>query len=252
MLGGVGGRRQGCFQDRGSGEEQAPVRLECDHLARGEVGRRIGLDEVPVRVEPPSLDGDLVRLAHHMQDHRRVRTDALRGVQDYWSTETVKRRDVLTGGGAYAAAAYTTPSPTGSPVPLMPPPGRAAGAASALPRSPTSGRPPTRPVGGTPSSAAVTGAPAQSPSASPGRPFLSSAAATATRPAASFSPPPPNSLASSPGPRSTAAGTPSPSSTSSRPCACPRPAALSRWAPTSPAPWRSRACCRATPTRPST
>ncbi|MFJ1936829.1 acetaldehyde dehydrogenase (acetylating) [Kitasatospora sp. NPDC088160] len=39
--------------------------------------------------------------------------------------------------------------------------------------------------------------------------------------------------ASSPGPRSTTAGTPSPSSTSSRPYACPRQAATSRWAPTS-------------------
>ncbi|MEU8540879.1 sporulation protein [Streptomyces sp. NPDC048717] len=39
----------------------------------------------------------------------RDRADAVRGVQDYWSTETVNRRDVLTGGGAYAAAAYFTP-----------------------------------------------------------------------------------------------------------------------------------------------
>ncbi|MFE0460408.1 sporulation protein [Kitasatospora sp. NPDC058965] len=41
-------------------------------------------------------------------DFPRDRTDAVRGVQDYWSTGNVKRRDFLSG-GTFAAAAYATP-----------------------------------------------------------------------------------------------------------------------------------------------
>ena len=37
--------------------------------------RRVGLDEVPVRVEQPAFDGDLVRLPHGVQDHRQAHRD---------------------------------------------------------------------------------------------------------------------------------------------------------------------------------
>ena len=70
-----------CFEHRRGGEEQAPIRLQRDHLVGGELGRRVGLDEVPVRVEQPAFDGDLVRLPHHVQDHRQAQRDEHRVLQ---------------------------------------------------------------------------------------------------------------------------------------------------------------------------
>ncbi|MDH6130247.1 sporulation protein [Kitasatospora sp. GP82] len=65
------------------------------------IGRPVDPDEIGMGV---AREAD-VRLGW---DFPRDRTDAIRGVQHYWSTRNVKRRDFLSG-GTFATAAYATP-----------------------------------------------------------------------------------------------------------------------------------------------
>ncbi len=67
----------------------------------GRVGRPVDADEIGMG-EPRAAGARLG------WDFPRDRTDAIRGVLDYWSSSTVNRRSFLSG-GSFTAAAYTTP-----------------------------------------------------------------------------------------------------------------------------------------------